>query len=83
MSSNKQVLFGDVERLARNVASGLAKRGFKVGDTLFYACHDTVNFGILLLATWMLGGATRGNCPNDQPGKCFDEVHLKKNELPF
>lgn len=85
VSSGKQVLFGDVERLARNVASGLAKRGFKMGDTLFYACHDTVNFGILLLVTWMLGGATRGNCPNDQPGKCFDQAifFVKKSNCPL
>lgn len=60
-----------MERLARNVASGLAKRGFKAGDTLFYACDDKVDIGILLLAVWMLGGATRGNYAGDKPGTFF------------
>jgi len=69
VSSGKNILFGDVERLTRNVASALARKGFKKGDTLFFAFHDNVDIGILLLAVWMLGGATRGNYPGDMPGK--------------
>ena len=71
MSTGKNVLFGDVERLARNVASALARRGFKKGDTLFFACHDNIDIMILLLAVWMLGGATRGNYAGDLPGTKF------------
>jgi hypothetical protein len=49
-----------VERLSRNVASALTKKGFQHGDILFFVTYDIVNMGIMQMAVWMLGGATRG-----------------------
>jgi hypothetical protein len=57
-----------VERLSRNVASALTKRGFQHGDILFFVTYDIVNMGIMQMAVWMLGGATRGCFQQETPG---------------
>jgi len=50
-----------VESRAKRVASALARRGFGHGDFLFMVSRDFVDMGILQLAVWMLGGATRSS----------------------
>ena len=67
--TGKRVLFGEVEELARKVASGLARRGFAKGDILYFVSYEIVNIGILQLAVWLLGGATRGSFQIEEPGE--------------
>jgi hypothetical protein len=57
-----------VERLSRNVASALTKKGFQHGDILFFVTYEIVNMGIMQMAVWMLGGATRGCFQQETPG---------------
>jgi hypothetical protein len=57
-----------VERLSRNVASALTKKGFQQGDILFFVTYEIVNMGIMQMAVWMLGGATRGCFQQESPG---------------
>ncbi|CAB3378517.1 Hypothetical predicted protein [Cloeon dipterum] len=78
--TGKRVLFGEVEELARKVASGLARRGFAKGDILYFVSYDIVNIGILQLAVWLLGGATRGSFQIEQPEEFrrqIDQVQCK------
>ena len=57
-----------MERLSRNVASALTKKGFQHGDILFFVTYDIVNMGIMQMAVWMLGGATRGSFQQETIG---------------
>ncbi|XP_065340223.1 uncharacterized protein LOC135939661 isoform X2 [Cloeon dipterum] len=78
--TGKRVLFGEVEELARKVASGLARRGFAKGDILYFVSYDIVNIQILQLAVWLLGGATRCSFQNEQPEEFrrqIDQVQCK------
>ncbi|XP_065342986.1 uncharacterized protein LOC135941406 [Cloeon dipterum] len=78
--TGKKVLFGEVEELARNVASGLARRGFAKGEILYFVTYDIVDMAILQLAVWLLGGATRGSFQTEEPEKFrreMNEVHCK------
>jgi hypothetical protein len=50
------------------VASALTKKGFQHGDILFFVTYDIVNMGIMQMAVWMLGGATRGCFQQETPG---------------
>jgi len=68
VTSGKNVIFGDVERLAKNVASALAKKGFRFGDVLYFVTYEAVDICILQIAVWMLGGATRGSFQQEYPG---------------
>lgn len=71
MTSGKQVLFGDVERVAKNVASALTKEGFRQGDILFFVSYDIVDISLLQLAVWMLGGGTRGCFQQETHGNLY------------
>ncbi|XP_065343272.1 uncharacterized protein LOC135941573 [Cloeon dipterum] len=78
--TGKRVLFGEVEELARKVASGLARRGFAKGDILYFVSYEIVNIGILQLAVWLLGGATRGSFQIEEPEEFrrqIDQVQCK------
>ncbi|XP_065341781.1 uncharacterized protein LOC135940708 [Cloeon dipterum] len=78
--TDKKVLFGEVEQLARKVASGLARRGFTKGDILYFVCYDIVSIGVLQLAVWLLGGVTRGCCQIEQPEEYrrqMNDIHCK------
>ncbi|XP_065341380.1 uncharacterized protein LOC135940436 [Cloeon dipterum] len=78
--SGKKVLFGEVEKLARKVASGLARRGFAKGDILYFVSYDIVDIAILQLAVWLLGGATRGSFQVEEPEEFrrqMNEIHCK------
>ncbi|XP_065341379.1 luciferin 4-monooxygenase-like [Cloeon dipterum] len=75
--SGKKVLFKEVEELARKVASGLARRGFSKGDILYFVSYDIVDIGILQLAVWLLGGATRGSFQIEEP----EEFQRQMNEV--
>jgi hypothetical protein len=57
-----------VERLSKNVASALTRKGFQAGDVLFFVNYDIVDMGIMQIAVWMLGGATRGCFQQETPG---------------
>jgi hypothetical protein len=59
------------------VASALTKRGFQPGDILFFVNYDIVNMGIMQMAVWMLGGATRGCFQQESPGKVKTFISLK------
>jgi hypothetical protein len=50
------------------VASALTKKGFQHGDILFFVTYEIVNMGIMQMAVWMLGGATRGCFQQETPG---------------
>ncbi|CAB3382633.1 Hypothetical predicted protein [Cloeon dipterum] len=78
--TGKKVLFGEVEELAKKVASALACRGFAKGEILYFVTYDIVDMAILQLAVWLLGGATRGSFQTEEPEKFrreMNEVHCK------
>ncbi|XP_059478323.1 uncharacterized protein LOC132198349 [Neocloeon triangulifer] len=65
--TEKKILFGQVEERSRNVAKALARRGFAKGDVLYFVSYDIVDIGVLQLAVWLLGGATRGSYQISKP----------------
>ncbi|XP_059478322.1 uncharacterized protein LOC132198348 [Neocloeon triangulifer] len=65
--TGKKVLFGEVEERSRKVASALTRRGFAKGDVLYFVSYDIVDIGVLQLAVWLLGGATRGSFQIEDP----------------
>ncbi|KAF4528184.1 hypothetical protein B566_EDAN016943 [Ephemera danica] len=64
-----EVKFDEVENMSRRVASALARRGFKRGDTLYFVTFESVRIYVILLAVWRLGGCIQGWFQRDKAEK--------------
>jgi acyl-coenzyme A synthetase/AMP-(fatty) acid ligase len=63
-----EVLFKDIERKSKAIASGLARMGFSKGDILYFVTYETAQLYLIHMAVWRLGGAVRGCYQQENPG---------------
>ncbi|XP_059469428.1 uncharacterized protein LOC132193072 isoform X1 [Neocloeon triangulifer] len=58
--SGRTVTFGQVKNDAIKIASSLARRGFKQGDTLYFVTYEMAELFLVKIGVWLLGGVVRG-----------------------
>ncbi|XP_059473279.1 uncharacterized protein LOC132195350 [Neocloeon triangulifer] len=65
--SGKRVTFGQVKNDAIKIASSLARKGFKQGDTLYFVTYEMAELFLMKIGVWLLGGAVRGCYQGEVP----------------
>ncbi|XP_059473268.1 uncharacterized protein LOC132195343 [Neocloeon triangulifer] len=71
--SGKTVTFGQVKNDAIKIASSLARRGFKQGDTLYFVTYAMAELFLVKIGVWLLGGVVRGCSQSESP-----DVHARQ-----
>lgn len=60
--------FESFERLTRNIASALYKRGLRKGDVVIFLTYDVVKLQIFQTGVWRANGILRASYPEDDEG---------------
>ncbi|KAF4521769.1 hypothetical protein B566_EDAN006290 [Ephemera danica] len=76
-----EVKFDEVEEMSRRVASALARRGFKRGDTLYFVTFESVRLYVILLAVWRLGGCIQGWYQRDKAETYAKQMRQSKTKF--
>ncbi|KAF4521767.1 hypothetical protein B566_EDAN006286 [Ephemera danica] len=76
-----EVKFDEVENMSRRVASALARRGFKRGDTLYFVTFESVRIYVILLAVWRLGGCIQGWFQRDKAENYAKQMRQSKTKF--
>ncbi|XP_059479644.1 uncharacterized protein LOC132199121 [Neocloeon triangulifer] len=72
--SGKTLKFGQVKNDAIKIASSLARRGFKQGDTLYFLTYEMAELYLVKIGVWLLGGVVRGCYQKEAPDVCAKQI---------